>query len=142
MIKINKIFVVLLSFFCSILFSQVHTFRATSYAMQRNNQFDNEYPKFEPDNSLVILNIEEKKLAIYGKDETEMILNLINGNKSEKLTNGDTLQVYTAVDSDGIKCKISFFTIYEYNPKRNYTRQIYIEYKKQKIRIIMNVNKI
>ena len=55
-----------------------------------------------------------------------------------KLTNGDTKQEYTGIDSDGLKCKLTFFTIVAKNSLRNYDRQLYIDYSNA--RIILNLN--
>ena len=121
--------------FTTLLSAQVYKFKSTSYALQKEDELE-DFPKFMEDNSLKVLNIEKRQIRIYGKEE--LVFDLIAGQKSMKLTNGDTKQEYTGIDSDGLKCKLTFFTIVAKNSLRNYDRQLYIDYSNA--RIILNLN--
>ncbi|MBP6378400.1 MAG: hypothetical protein KA289_03380 [Kaistella sp.] len=121
--------------FTTLLSAQVYKFKSTSYALQKEDELE-DFPKFMEDNSLIVLNIEKRQIRIYGKEE--LVFDLIAGQKSMKLTNGDTKQEYTGIDSDGLKCKLTFFTIVAKNSLRNYDRQLYIDYSNA--RIILNLN--
>ena len=121
--------------FTTLLSAQVYKFKSTSYALQKEDELE-DFPKFMEDNSLIVLNIEKRQIRIYGK--AELVFDLIAGQKSMKLTNGDTKQEYTGIDSDGLKCKLTFFTIVAKNSLRNYDRQLYIDYSNA--RIILNLN--
>lgn len=131
------IFLLLVLNFTTLLTAQVYKFKSTSYALQKEEELEN-FPKFMEDNSLIVLNIEKKQIRIYGK--AELVFDLIAGKKPMKLTNGDTTQEYTGIDSDGLKCKLTFFTIVGKHPQRNYDRQLYIEYSNA--RIILNLNQV
>ena len=121
--------------FTTLLSAQVYKFKSTSYALQKEDELE-DFPKFMEDNSLIVLNIEKRQIRIYGKEE--LVFDLIAGQKSMKLTNGDTKQEYTGIDSDGLKCKWTVFTIGAKNSLRNYDRQLYIDYSNA--RIILNLN--
>ena len=121
--------------FTTLLSAQVYKFKSTSYALQKEDELE-DFPKVMEDNSLIVLNIEKRQIRIYGKGE--LVFDLIAGQKSMKLTNGDTKQEYTGIDSDGLKCKLTFFTIVAKNSLRNYDRQLYIDYSNA--RIILNLN--
>ena len=121
--------------FTTLLSAQVYKFKSTSYALQKEDELE-DFPKFMEDYSLIVLNIEKRQIRIYGKEE--LVFDLIAGQKSMKLTNGDTKQEYTGIDSDGLKCKLTFFTIVAKNSLRNYDRQLYIDYSNA--RIILNLN--
>ena len=121
--------------FTTLLSAQVYKFKSTSYALQKEDELE-DFPKFMEDNSLIVLNIEKRQIRIYGKEE--LVFDLIAGQKSMKLTNGDTKQEYTGIDSDCLKCKLTFFTIVAKNSLRNYDRQLYIDYSNA--RIILNLN--
>ena len=121
--------------FTTLLSAQVYKFKSTSYALQKEDELE-DFPKFMEDNSLIVKKNKKRQIRIYGKEE--LVFDLIAGQKSMKLTNGDTKQEYTGIDSDGLKCKLTFFTIVAKNSLRNYDRQLYIDYSNA--RIILNLN--
>lgn len=135
----KKLLAIFIFLICSNIFGQIVKFKSEGFAIVKKMNGKFNFPKFENDDTLIVLNLNEDKMTLY-RSEYETIFDIYKTEKKVYLENGDEMKNYYAIDEDGLKCKIMFIYISTPNEKRNYNRQIYIIY--ENTQAIFNVNNI
>lgn len=120
---IKKIILILFTFISILSFSQVLKYKSVSWGWAPSNS--KYFPKFSEDNSLIFVNVDDKKVSIFNDEETIFYIYKIE----EPYINDakDKFTFFRAARNNGEKVDLIIVDLYKYDEEHGCSKQFVIK---------------